>query len=162
MALALSASGFNWSHALKQKLETDHMNVKFSLHNTNCSFGVSSGLDKKLRLLSSPILLSMAPQLQPPINIPRPLLLSGSSQNSGMISKSSTGSSREKKRKRAREREEEDDEEVDRRLATLRKILPGGNDMGSSSASKLFYEVESYVVCLQLQVNLLRSLVGTR
>ncbi|XP_068648815.1 transcription factor bHLH146-like [Aristolochia californica] len=159
MALAVSARGFIWSHALKQKLkinmnvETLHKSTRSSLlpvHKHNFSvFG-----EKQLQLLSP---ISMPPA------IPRPFFLSvshktcypaPSSQNSAIISKSTC---RKNRRKRARERDE--DEELGRRLATLRRILPGGNDM---EVSKLFTEVKSYVVCLELQVHILRTLVDTQ
>ncbi|XP_073007850.1 transcription factor bHLH146-like [Typha latifolia] len=41
-------------------------------------------------------------------------------------------------------------------LVLLRRILPGGNEL---CVHELFSEVESYVTCLQLQVEVLRSLV---
>ncbi|ONK78882.1 uncharacterized protein A4U43_C01F550 [Asparagus officinalis] len=44
-------------------------------------------------------------------------------------------------------------------IRKLQKILPGGNDMG---ISELLSEVESYVVCLKLQVYVLRSLVDAQ
>ncbi|KAK1323212.1 Uncharacterized protein QJS10_CPA02g01501 [Acorus calamus] len=50
-----------------------------------------------------------------------------------------------------------EDEELGCRIRTLRRLLPGGDEMG---VCELFTEVESYVVCLELQVSILRSLVG--
>ncbi|KAK1275444.1 hypothetical protein QJS04_geneDACA004024 [Acorus gramineus] len=50
-----------------------------------------------------------------------------------------------------------EDEESGCRIRTLRRLLPGGDEMG---VCELFTEVESYVVCLELQVSILRSLVG--
>lgn len=48
------------------------------------------------------------------------------------------------------------EDEYSQRVRTLRKILPGGSEM---CLSELLYEVKSYMVCLQLQVNILKSLV---
>ncbi|XP_074585264.1 transcription factor bHLH146-like [Curcuma longa] len=48
------------------------------------------------------------------------------------------------------------EDEYSRRVRALRKILPGGNEM---CLSELLYEVKSYMVYLQLQVNILKSLV---
>ncbi|KAK1290708.1 Uncharacterized protein QJS10_CPB18g00173 [Acorus calamus] len=50
-----------------------------------------------------------------------------------------------------------EDEELGSRIRTLRRLLPGGDEMG---VCELFSEVQSYVVCLELQVGILRSLVG--
>lgn len=50
-------------------------------------------------------------------------------------------------------------DEFSRRMRTLRRILPGGREM---DVSELLQEVKSYVVCLQLQVNVLRTLVEVR
>ncbi|XP_068653039.1 transcription factor bHLH146-like [Aristolochia californica] len=161
MALAVSAGGFSWSHALKQKLELD-LNVE-SLHEpTYSSLLPVHKHNNLISVLGVKQMQLLSPILMPPA-IPRPLVLSGShktcspaptSRNSAITSKSTC---RQKGRKRARKRDEE--EELGRRLATLQRILPGGNDM---EVKKLFSEVESYVVCLELQVHILRTLVDTR
>lgn len=55
--------------------------------------------------------------------------------------------------------DQKDDEELGCRMRKLRKILPGGREM---STWELLSEVESYVVCLQMQVDILRSLVDAQ
>ncbi|KAJ8634589.1 hypothetical protein MRB53_008856 [Persea americana] len=49
-----------------------------------------------------------------------------------------------------------DEKEIGHRLMTLRRILPGGDEM---TTSELFSEVKSYVLCLELQVSILGTLV---
>lgn len=54
------------------------------------------------------------------------------------------------------EEEDEDDEIVDEQLRCLRKLLPGGEEIMSDD--KMVSELESYVSCLQMQVNILKCL----
>lgn len=49
-----------------------------------------------------------------------------------------------------------DDEHLGSRLRALQGIMPGGKEM---DLFELLSEVQTYIVCLQLQVNVLRSLV---
>ncbi|XP_004487949.1 transcription factor bHLH146-like [Cicer arietinum] len=50
---------------------------------------------------------------------------------------------------------DEDDEIVNRQLMCLRKLIPGGEEM---CQEQMVNELESYVSCLQMQVNILKCL----
>ncbi|CAL5184512.1 unnamed protein product [Lathyrus oleraceus] len=54
------------------------------------------------------------------------------------------------------EENDEDGEIVDEQLRCLRKLLPGGEEMVCDE--EMVSELESYVSCLQMQVNILKCL----
>ncbi|XP_050941341.1 transcription factor bHLH146 [Cucumis melo] len=63
-------------------------------------------------------------------------------------------------------KEEEEEKEMENGLMKLRKIIPGGDDfsIGGNNLDEeddLLKQTESYVKCLELQVNVLRGLVET-
>ncbi|KAG6598877.1 Transcription factor IBH1, partial [Cucurbita argyrosperma subsp. sororia] len=63
------------------------------------------------------------------------------------------------------EREEEEEEKMENGLKRLRKIIPGGGGGGGLNGGleeeELLKQTESYIKCLELQVNVLRCLVET-
>ena len=63
------------------------------------------------------------------------------------------------------EEEEEEEEEMENGLMKLRKIIPGGDNFSIGGnldeEDDLLKQTESYVKCLELQVNVLRGLVET-
>lgn len=147
MALVLSASGFAWSHALKHKLERDV--EAMSLLNTSTLPSTSLSLLFAYKHGNYPI-WSLPP-------LTRPLVHVGSKRNHTFEdSDKSKMDYRHPIKKRTRIRG--GGEEIGRRLMTLRRILPGGDEM---KTSELFSEVKSYVLCLELQVSILRTLVHT-
>lgn len=135
MALALSATGFKWSRALKRKLEQ-------RMINSNQLRQPPTGHSRFARMSKH----QMLDHLLPPLPVPRPLLL--------------TEETRPKRiwQRRSCNKMSRGEKEFSYSMRILRGILPGGNDMG---VFELLSEVESYVVCLELQVNILKSLVGT-
>lgn len=55
-------------------------------------------------------------------------------------------------------KKDEEAEMISRKLVSLGRLLPGGNEMVDD---ELLEEVGSYVTCLQLQVTILRCIVGS-
>ncbi|RRT72430.1 hypothetical protein B296_00014994 [Ensete ventricosum] len=131
MALVLSATGFKWSRALRHKLERSDHRIELQRHPINDS------VDSKLQLLPPPTTV---------VVVPRPLSLSLVRPKS-LSRRSYLSSSNNRVR---------GDDEFSRRMRALRRILPGGSEM---RPRELLSEVKSYMVCLQLQVNILRTLV---
>ncbi|MQM08253.1 hypothetical protein Taro_041108 [Colocasia esculenta] len=139
MALVVSASGFAWSRALKRKLEegTNEKWIQYSRPSKPLSISflfssseedqsatrVAEALDELFKLsLSSRRLAPFSSQVtEKPNSVPWNV-----------------------RRKVGR-----GDEELHHRVKNLRRILPGGEEMG---VSQLLSEVESYVICLELQV----------
>ncbi|XP_022153354.1 transcription factor bHLH146 [Momordica charantia] len=85
----------------------------------------------------------------------------GNGRNSFDFSLQTLKFSREKE-----EEEEEDKKKMENGLVKLRKILPGGENNNDSNGDlleedDLLKQTESYIKCLELQVNVLRCLVDT-
>ncbi|KAG1326910.1 transcription factor bHLH146 [Cocos nucifera] len=135
MALALSATGFKWSRALKRELE--------QRMNSNQLHQPPTGRSSIVRMSKH----QMLDHLLPPLPVPRPLV-------------DLTHKSRPKRtwKRRSYGTKTRGEKEFSYRMRILRGILPGGNEM---DLCELLSQVESYVVCLQLQVTILRSLVET-
>jgi len=138
MALVLSTDEFKWSRALKDKLEESS--------NTN-KHRISSKCRSKLEFRSHFGILRRFEHLQTFAVIPRPITVAEAARprNAGQ---------RSNKKRVAR-----GDEELACRIRILRRILPGGSEMG---VFELLSEVQSYLVFLQLQVDVLRSLVDAQ
>ncbi|XP_058113710.1 transcription factor bHLH146-like [Magnolia sinica] len=160
MALISSAAGFSWSHALKHKLQTD-MNVK-SLCNTPTHEPTSLTLhptcERNRNCTVSKMIRDHSPS--PPFLSPSFSFASHRNPNPNPDPKTS----RNKPRRSYRPRKQEpskinigEEEGLGGRLTTLRRILPGGDEMGMH---ELLSEVQSYIICLQLQVSVLQSLVN--
>ncbi|XP_050373670.1 transcription factor bHLH146 [Argentina anserina] len=142
MAMVLSASTqreFAWMRALKQNLETNCVNGKrFSLPHPRVS--------KPLSFLRNP--------------------RCSASNNKMKNYCSSNMSKRVRPNFRARttltikkiEKKDEEAEMISTKMVSLRRLLPGGSEMVDD---ELLEEVGSYVTCLQLQVTILRRLVGS-
>uniref|UniRef100_A0A1D1YY85 Uncharacterized protein At4g30180 n=1 Tax=Anthurium amnicola TaxID=1678845 RepID=A0A1D1YY85_9ARAE len=157
MALVLSASGFTWSHALKQKLEKK-MNLR-TLHDSSTSQLVSSTLPFNCEHQNALNMIFNELWTLPPI--PRPLRPISSLMDvkpklsiCKAMKPKRYASTLSSKRLVAR-----GDEEVHYSLSNLRRILPGGSEMG---VHELLSEVGSYVICLEWQVSILRSLLDAR
>ena len=166
MALALSAEGFAWSHALKDKLQLNVNTVgRFQSSLTHddqlpVSFKISS---------SSTYSPNHATMMENEVD---------GNQNALLLKKISSNSisnlnheSTTKKSKRAQRTEiepgtvkeegmgsAEEEDESRRRLTYLRNLLPGGSEMMVDDEI-LLSELGSYISCLELQVNILRSMV---
>ncbi|XP_058114346.1 transcription factor bHLH146 [Magnolia sinica] len=150
MALVMSADEFRWSHALKRKLQTGMNKTPPSptllftyKHIPHCY----SGENLKDFPPSPPL-----PRTLVPVGYHRNSNPNPNSQNS---SKRPNGVYQNHQSKKRRTRDE--DGELVCRLSTLRRILPGGDEMG---AGELLSEVKSYIICLELQVSILRTLVN--
>ncbi|MQL78623.1 hypothetical protein Taro_011053 [Colocasia esculenta] len=163
MALVLSASGFAWSHALKQKLEqgaNTKKKGKLLLYNSPTKQLVSSSTlpstcsQKNIalnmvfaKLWTSPFIARpLPPTSTSPMAAKRRLRFSRARKPKGYCSTSGSG----------RMLLREDDQELRLCMRSLRSVVPAGSEMG---VRELLSEVESYVVCLELQVSILRSLL---
>ncbi|WOK92679.1 hypothetical protein Cni_G01370 [Canna indica] len=139
MALVRSASGFKWSRALKRKLQ--HGNGESELCEPFTCRLIAKSFDSSMKSNVEKLHL-----FRPSVAVPRPLALVTAARPRKSASRRSyrdmIGGGR--------------DDEFSRRMRTLRNILPGGREM---CLSELLREAKSYMVCLQLQVNILRTLV---
>ncbi|KAL5974027.1 hypothetical protein ACLOJK_030689 [Asimina triloba] len=146
MALAVSADGFSWSRALKRKLESS----KEENPNSPLTFLLTS--DEHYPH-SSYIEVDLNCMLPPTAPLPKTLLPAythtkpNRNPKSANPMKKTNGVCRPCRSKRSTKASPEGDY-MGLRLATLRRILPGGNEMGNS---QLLSEVESYILCLELQ-----------
>lgn len=118
MALALSANGFEWGHALKHVL----------LRDVNASQIRHVPFNHNLTFLCLP-------------NASKP-----------KVPKRKLCESRWKEQ----HEEASENEEISPQLRNLRTLVPGGNQM---DMIELLPEVGSYIVCLEVQVNILQRLV---
>ncbi|OVA00926.1 hypothetical protein BVC80_9081g91 [Macleaya cordata] len=137
MALVLSSEcRFGWSRALKQKLDQTHMmNSKdCSLHEpTSFLFTYKQNGSSPYCVIKNHNTTHVVPTgLSLACNFPSSAHQKHSKRSKRLVS--------------CRRKREAD--KLECRLSTLRKILPGGDNMG---AYELLSEVESYVVCLELQ-----------
>lgn len=134
MAMVLSVSThreFGWTRALKQKLQTNCLNGKrFLVPHPRVSKGLS--------FLQNPRCSASY--------VPRRVIRPHFGARMTLAVKENT-------------KKDEEVEMISRKLTSLRRLLPGGNEMGDNEI--LLEEVGSYVTCLQLQVTILRCLVGS-
>uniref|UniRef100_A0A1D1YAA8 Uncharacterized protein At4g30180 n=1 Tax=Anthurium amnicola TaxID=1678845 RepID=A0A1D1YAA8_9ARAE len=157
MALVASASGFAWSRALKRKLEKG-MNAK-KFRNVTSRQLVTSNLPFTCTHKNAFPVIDIFNELWAFPLISRPLapisfqMSAKTRRRTHKATKSKIVFSASSSRRKL----STEDEELCDRLRTLRKILPGGNDMG---VVELLSEVGSYAVCLKLQVDILRSLLS--
>ncbi|KAJ0984206.1 hypothetical protein J5N97_002562 [Dioscorea zingiberensis] len=138
MALATSAGGFKWSNALKHTLEQQSMkNAKTK----QCGSKIDERFDNKLKcLFSSP--KSLIPKLN----------VDSDEEQLGEHS-----DDKKKKKKKKKKMNKGSQEDLGCRMRKLRRIVPGGEEM---NVCELLSEMESYVMCLQMQVYILKSLVA--
>ena len=145
MAMVFSAQGFAWSNALKVKLQRDRGNVE-----SGTSFVENEGGED-----SSSTNNCDQNEMAPPLDFsPNP---SSKSQAKILVSKSNHKDMPRMKRNLAEE--ENEDEIINSQLRSLRRLIPGGEEMCNE---KMVAELESYISCLQMQVNILQYLTETR
>ncbi|XP_011043939.1 PREDICTED: uncharacterized protein At4g30180-like [Populus euphratica] len=149
MALVMSTPGFAWSRALKRRLHK----------NTNAGRFHDSSIDhhaslKRLSMHGPSILKNDADNHCSP-NVTSQKRVSPSPNGKATINK---------RLKRARSKTEaaeqsDEEEQIGSRLASLRSLMPGGNEMG---VDELFSDMGSYIASLEMQVNILRGLVDSQ
>nr|WKE35205.1 basic helix-loop-helix family protein [Rosa persica] len=140
MAMVLSASThreFAWMRALEQQLQTNCLNGK--------SF------------------LPPYPRVSKPLSLLQNPSCSASYKKKKYCSSNMPSAVRPHFRARTlaikeNAQKDEETEMISGKLVSLRRLLPGGNEMIDD---ELLEEVGSYVTCLQLQVTILRCLVGS-
>ncbi|XP_061361742.1 transcription factor bHLH146 [Gastrolobium bilobum] len=141
MAMVFSAQGFAWSNGLKVKIQRDHVNVATStsfLENEAGSEGSSRIYDQNEIV---PLDFSSNP--------------SSKSQEEILGSKSKCKDMPEMKKDLTKE--DNEDEDINNQFKSLRRLIPGGEEMCDE---QMVSEVESYISCLQMQVNVLQCLLA--
>ncbi|KAK7265243.1 hypothetical protein RJT34_32860 [Clitoria ternatea] len=141
MVLSMSDQGFAWSNGLKVKLQSDHVNAGKStnfIENEASSEG------------SSRIFHDRNETVIPPD-------LSTKSEEEILRSKCECKDMSERKRDLAREDDEDEDGGINSQLKRLRRLMPGGTEMCDE---KMVQELQSYISCLQMQVNALQCLLA--
>ncbi|XP_022754191.1 transcription factor bHLH146 [Durio zibethinus] len=160
MALALSAEGFAWSHALKNQLQLNVNNVgRFQSSLTHdqllASFKISSSSTCSPNRAENEV-----------DDNQNAMLLKKISSNSISNLNHECATKKSKRAKRAEMEmgtateegmESEEEEESKRRLTYVKNLLPGGNELMDDDEI-LLIELGSYISCLELQVNILRSM----
>ncbi|KAG1326449.1 transcription factor bHLH146 [Cocos nucifera] len=148
MALVLSTGEFRWSHALRRKLEQGMDPRK--IHNTTATFEPTTIGTFNIETLGQLLAWPGIPRPVDEVKTQMDLKPNSKLNEAGRLR--TIG-----RRQGAQGKEIRREEEIDDHIKLLRMLLPGGNEMG---LSELLSEVESYVVCLRLQVDILNSLVG--
>ncbi|KAL9339344.1 hypothetical protein Peur_068359 [Populus x canadensis] len=148
MALVMSTPGFAWSRALKCRLHKNTNAGRF--HDSSIHHHASL---RRLSMHGPSILKNDADNHSSP-NITSQKRASPSPNGKPKINK---------RLKRARSNKEaakqSDEEQIGSRLASLRSLMPGGNEMG---VDELFSDMGSYITSLEMQVNILRCLVDSQ
>jgi len=134
-ALVSSTDEFKWSRALKQDLEEGNKSNKLHISSQSRSEIDHFRILKRFGCL------------QAFTAIPRPIVIVEATRL------------RKAGQKSMKKRMTRGEGELACRIRILRRILPGGSEM---SVFELLSELQSYVVCLQLQVGVLRSLVDAQ
>ncbi|XP_024019914.1 uncharacterized protein LOC21399778 [Morus notabilis] len=170
MAMALSAKEFAWSRALEANLRKEHETLrtnggvtqKPSFHDQTSSF--------ILTIESRPIFeerkgetLTLSPHNPTYDNVVKIMPLE-TSQNPRIcdvkiMKKSSGTKSRRSGSIKGHDKKSEEDV-INDKLANLRTVLPGGNEMGDHD--ELLTELASYITCLKSQVQVLQCLVESQ
>ncbi|KAM6580733.1 hypothetical protein CsatA_004507 [Cannabis sativa] len=157
MAFALSAKEFYfaWSHALEAKLiiqrdiSVNNYNNKNTNNNNDSTYQRYSSLHQIsfTNNFKSGEISSTSGEVKMTMMMKKKRKLSRRRERKGTVAMKSS--------------EEEDINIVGDRLARLRTLLPGGNEiiLGESDDNQLLTQVASYIGCLQLQVNALKCLV---
>lgn len=159
MALALSASGCAWGRALRQKLEQG-VNTR-KLHKSPTKQPVPPALPFSTCNQNNALNYVIFTQLwTAPFIIARPLPPISSpmtAKRSFRLRKARKPPKRDRSTLSSRRSTvPRGDEELHHRVRSLRSVLPGGSEMG---VHELLSEVGSYVMCLELQVSILRCLL---
>ncbi|OIW14240.1 hypothetical protein TanjilG_21380 [Lupinus angustifolius] len=138
MAMVFSAQGFAWSGALKVKLlRSNDVNV----YSSSTTFAENEASEKGSMVLLD--LMSSNP--------------SSKSQEGKILVKMSKYNDMPEKKK-GLEGEDNEDEVMNNQFRCLRKLIPGGEKMCNE---QMVMELESYISCLQMQVNILQCLTET-
>lgn len=133
MAMVLSAQGFAWSKGLKAKLQSDHVNAD----KTTCE-GSSKIYDKSEVVPME--YFSSNPSSRSKVEV--------------LGSKSKCMDMSETKRDLGIE--DDEDEDMKKQWKRLRRLVPGGEEMCDEQMAA---ELQSYISCLQMQVNALQFLL---
>ncbi|KAH1209270.1 Transcription factor [Glycine max] len=126
MAMVHSAQGFAWSNALSVKLQRDRVNVDCD----TTSFGEGS---------SSSRVCGQNCEMVPLDNFP---------SNPSLKSNNKCKEMPEMKRGLREDDDGDEDEVINGQLKSLRRLMPGGEEMCSE---QMVTELQSYVSCLQMQ-----------
>lgn len=170
MAMALSAKEFAWSRALEANLLKEHETLstnggatqKSSFHDQTSSF--------TLTIESRPVFeerkgetLTLSPHNPTYDNVVKAMPLE-TSQNPRIcdvkIMKKSSGTKSRRSRSRKGHDKKSEEDVINNKLADLRTVLPGGNEMVDHD--ELLTELASYITCLKSQVQVLQCLVESR
>ncbi|PON37530.1 Myc-type, basic helix-loop-helix (bHLH) domain containing protein [Parasponia andersonii] len=162
MAMALSAKEYNfaWSHALETKLNLRHITVNVVNGGNNFTqnffFNQISFANHKKMETTAIVEEKAGESSALLLDNPTSSNLRSYDPKLTMINKAAR---RSRRRARGRAKKSEDDN-VNDRLAQLRTLLPGGNEIhGDYENHELLTEVTSYISCLKLQVKVLQCLV---
>lgn len=141
MAMVLSAQGFAWSNGLKVKLQSDDVHVNAAKSTRFLENEASEGSSKNNVYDKNEV-------------VPMEYFSSNPSSRSKCKDMS------EMKRDLAREDDDKEDEDISNQWKKLRRLIPGGEEMCDDE--QMVSELESYISCLQMQVNALQFLCHTR
>ncbi|KAJ1393057.1 hypothetical protein SESBI_35235 [Sesbania bispinosa] len=139
-AMVFSAQGFAWSNALKVKLQRDGVNVNSGstgfVENKAGGEGSSKVCDQNEMVLPMDFFSSKSEA--------KNLMCKSKHNDDDMpqMGKDLTG-------------ENDEDEVINGQLRSLRRLIPGGEEM---CHEQMVTELESYVSCLQMQVDILQCL----
>ncbi|KAK7413020.1 hypothetical protein VNO78_04849 [Psophocarpus tetragonolobus] len=140
MAMVYSAQGFAWSNALSVKLQRDRANVdsgtSILVENNKVAQGTSSRICGQNCEIVSLDHLSSNPSLKP----------------------SNKYKDMPEMKRGVKEEGEDEDEVINGQFKSLRRLIPGGELMCSE---QMVTELQSYISCLQMQVNILQCLAET-
>ncbi|XP_027368761.1 transcription factor bHLH146-like [Abrus precatorius] len=142
MAMVLSAQGFAWSNGLNVKLQRDHVNAVKNTSFVESNEAGTGGYDQNENV---PLGFSSNPSTKSQVEI--------------LGSKCESKDMPEVKRDLAEEKDDDDkDEDINTKLKRLRRLIPGGAE--KMCDEQMVAELESYVSCLQMQVNVLQCLLA--
>ncbi|KAJ6759357.1 TRANSCRIPTION FACTOR IBH1-LIKE 1 [Salix koriyanagi] len=149
MAMAMSTPGFAWSRALKSRLNKN-TSADGRFHDPSIHRHASL---KPLSMHGPGILKRDADHhCSPNVTSQKKV-----APNPNGMANMNRKSKRSRTKKEAAKQTEE--EEFGSRLASLRSLMPGGNEMG---VDELFSDMGSYITSLEMQVNILRCLVDSQ
>ncbi|KAF9662609.1 hypothetical protein SADUNF_Sadunf18G0072100 [Salix dunnii] len=153
MAMVMSTPGFAWSRALKSRL---HKNTSAGgFHDPSIHHHASSNAGRFHDLsMHRPGILKK--------DVDHHCLPNVTSQKKAAPSPNGMANTNKKlKRRRTMKEaaEQTEEEQFGNRLASLRSLMPGGNEMG---VDELFSDMGSYITSLEMQVNILRCLVDSQ
>ncbi|OMP09845.1 hypothetical protein CCACVL1_01030 [Corchorus capsularis] len=137
MALVLSPEGCAWSHALKHKLQLNVINVDtFPGSSNQAQKHLKMEDDQNAKLLKK-ISANVFPNDDKPKRFETREMQAAGTKEEVEI--------------------ESEEKEMSRKLTYIRTLLPGGSEMVVNDL--MLSELGSYIFCLELQVNILRSMV---